>query len=377
MALEHSTETVKPKWYGQLNLKPGDPAIEKLEAIAKIFDNLKLSVAHLSLEKRRAIHEKDRGKLSGLADEPDFKYGIDYFFGKYQGKPLSVEQNAAAAQYQGRKGVEKWRILKSVAFAAPDKGVIIAHVRGDRVVDTATLASGTDLSAANAETLKALGVEFGTVNPFIPVSDRPIQHVFDSDLVTGKDYPADDMVFTSSGDPRFYVGFDVQRYLRAVAKVEPNRSPLVHQISEKDTDSPERIIARRPITVIGGDSGNDTARFGQMVLSTVIRRLDEKKAFYGDRSAPHIDLKLDPRFASSIDTLLYGSELRAHVKQVADQLQKSTGPEKVPIVTFASMAMHGIGGPILRRTKGIEYIGPQEALTQIRDELAKQDIEIT
>jgi prolyl-tRNA editing enzyme YbaK/EbsC (Cys-tRNA(Pro) deacylase) len=383
MTTEAIPNAIGPKWQQQLGLQPNDSALPKLAAVSKLFSDLILPIHALLKERRddafrRELQRRVNEDRAENPEEQDFKYGEDYFFGKYKGRPLNIAQNAANAMYEGRQGVEMWRIMKSVAFATADKKLVIAHVRGDRQVDTAGLASilgvnETDLTSANEEMLASLGVEHGTVNPFVPVSSQ-VSHVFDRDLVSGADYPGDDTVFTSSGDPRFFVAFDVRRYLVALDKTTATMATV--EISKDESES-SRIVARRPVTVIGGDSGIDADNFSKSIKEIITRKLQERGAYFGDRSLPDVATESNRNLAGSIDTEAYGDTLRVEVGKIVEKLKKSLEPEKpIPIVTFRSMAMHGIAADILRDAKGIEYVGPQEAIGQELIELAKRDVEV-
>ena len=379
-----------PKWQEELGLKSGvpedDAAIASFQAISKIFSGLRLPAPGQKDEgsqRDRLSHWTHPKKPSGEPDPEDgndFRYGIDYFFGKNSGKPESVFQNAKTAQFQGRKGVELWRIMKSVALLIPNIGLIIAHVRGDQQVDTEALAkifgcNEWDITSANPEALTALGVEHGTVNPFVQKREG-LRHVFDRDLVEGAKYPGDDVVFTSSGDQRFYVGFDVRRYLEATSPETAGGVNLKTRISKIESMS-SRVIARRPIVLLGGDSGIDTAGLSQTLMAAVTKKLEEHKAHFGDRSLPRITTESDPNLAGSIDTKLYGSAIREHMLNIVGKLQESSGKRAAkPLVTFNSMAMHGVAGDILRGIEGIEYIGPKEAVEEVLGELKKQGVEI-
>jgi len=384
-----------PRWQKDLGLKPDDPAIPQLTAISKHFQGLQLppffqSRARLAaLTPSRLLTDREQAELLQAQssptwalrespENPDFRYGVNYFFGQNKGQPQSVPQNALAARFQEvERGVELWRIMKSVAFSTPDKKIVIAHVRGDCEVDMAMLASRvgvneTDLTRADVSTL---GVEYGTVNPFIPASEQ-VEHVFDRDLVDGKEYPCDDIVFTSPGDPRFYVGFDVKRYVRAISQMTATMATV--GISKKIEPEKQRVVARRPITILGGDSTGDTANFKKQVATSVTESLEKHDAYFGDRSLPIIDAKSDPAFAGSINTDLYGETLKDHVADVADELKNALAHEGPrPLVAFSSRAMDGVGGQMLRQVEGIEYIGSQEALAQILDALAKQNVGIS
>lgn len=353
-------ETSVAEWETQLDLAPGDPAIEKLATLSKIFGDL-----------RRFPYEDISGHLEGSP----FEYGIDYFFGKYQGKPQSVQQNATAALYQKRQGVEVWRIMKSVAFATPDKKIIVAHVRGDRKIDQFALAHALGLTEADlgSADVSSLGVEYGTVNPFVQHSTIPVSHVFDLDLIEGPEYPNDDIVFASSGDARFYVGFDVRRYLVAT----PGLAEKKAAITANGLGELSRIFCRRNVIVIGGDSGIDTFEFSKMILNAHRQKLEEQSAYFGDRSLVRVEAKSDPALAGSIDTALYGKQLRARVAKILTKLsQPRESGDATPIVSFSSMAMHGVASDLLRAAKGIEYVGPQEAIVQILLRLKRLNIEV-
>jgi len=389
-----------PKWQRDLELKSDDPALPKLNAIVALFDGLTMPEHFLSpvrqlksivLPTNRqsrdlADYEVARRERGVDWDEAEFKYGVDYFFGINDGTPEGAEQNAETALYQSRKGVELWRVMKSVAFSLPDNTVAIVHVRGDREIDTAALANvlkveASDLGPADA---KQFGEGYGTVNPFIQHSALQIRHVFDRDLVAGKEFPNDDTVFTSPGDKRFYVGFDIHRYLQATHNYYPTAVPVSYEICKKIESIPERVIARRPVGVFGGDPTIDTASYGQQIAASITSELEKHvsygnhSSYFGDRSLPPIEIKSNPTLAASIDTARYAEALRASVGKIIAEFQKPAHSDirPLPIVTFSSMAMHGAGGPLLRTIKDAEYVGPQEALKMIMDGLKNRNIEI-
>lgn len=367
----------------QLGINYDDPVVDRFTEISARFASLRLPIMFLSPEQQRLIlptselRQGDvyRPQYDENLSPPDFSYGVDYFFGQYKGRPRSVRENAAAAIYEGRQGVELWRIMKSVAFSTPNDPLVIAHLRGDREIDKTKLAdilSINEAGLARADVSK-LGLEYGTINPFADAS-VPIRHIFDRDLIDGTDYPNDDVVFTSSGDPRFYVGFDARRYLKAILQGAIRFG--THEISQAEENS-ERVIARKPIIVVGGDSGKDTARFGDTLTTAITQELDRKNAYFGDRSLPELDLLSDPKLAGSIDTGLYGRALQSHMARVIDKINASLGDRRhPPIVTFSSMAMHGIAGEMLNQVDGIEYVGPKQTVEDILEGLSNQQIEI-
>ena len=368
----------EPEWRKHLELMKDDPASHKVSAIANLFANLIPPIENRSAQNVAPaiarMLKRDFGNASG---DLNFRYGVDFFFGKYQGRPQSVQQNAVGAIYQGQQGVEVWRIMKSVAFATPDQRFFIAHVRGDRKIDEGALASALSVPSKDLRSadLHLLGLEYGTVNPFVRSPTASIFHVFDGDLIGGAEYPNDDVVFASSGDPRFYVGFNIRRYLIAITLSEPR--PNVFDIST-DKSEPPRIVARRRVCVIGGDSGIDTFDFSKLILSAVRQRLNEKSAYYGDRSLGRVDAISDPALAGSIDTAMYGNSLRTRTAEIVKEIQESCERKSArPIVTFSSMAMHGVAGELLRQTDGIEYIGPREALLRILSGLAEAGVEVS
>lgn len=367
----------------RLGIEPADPIMDRFAVIHAHFAGLALPLSVLPEPQKHHILKRHNLPLGRPEDEdtffpPDFTYGVDYFFGKYQGSPRSVRENAAAAIYHGRTGVEIWRIMKSVAFATPHDPLVVVHLRGDRTIDKFALCEvlGIQISDLQRADIKTQGiVEYGTVNPFLTGVNSKARHIFDSDLVIGDDYPDDDTVFTSSGDVRFYVGFDIRRYLISHFNFEwPSR--FMPSVSLQESNLP-RSVARRPVVVIGGDSGIDTANFGQTIMSKIIEVLKEKRQYFGDRSLPRLELSSDPKIAGSIDTGIYGVVLRKYIGQVKERLiQASATQRRTPIVTFSSMAMHGIAGDMLRNVDVIEYLGPREVVTQKLEELKEQDVDV-
>lgn len=360
----------RPIWEVQLGLQPGEPAGARLAAISQTLASLNFPADCLGSP--RSAEPQDTARKKAENEPP--RYGIDYFFGRYQGRPQSVQQNAIAAIYHGRQGVELWRIMKSVALRTSDQRVIIAHVRGDRKIDETALANAVNVQdrILTIADVSVFGVEYGTVNPFIDHPEINVSHIFDADLVGGPEYPNDDILFTSSGDPRFYVGFDIRCYLAAILK-RTDETPIF-PISKPEYP---RIFARRRIQILGGDSGLDTFDFSKIILSVLRRKLEQRNAYFGDRSLPRIDARSDPRLAGSIDTALHELALRRYVNEIAAEFRGSVEQGLVgPIVSFSSMAMHGVAGMLLRETKWIEYIAPREAVLQILSGLKDLNVDI-
>src|SRR3989344_1018569 len=379
-----NSEGSMPKWQKDLGLKAGHSVIPKLAAISDFFAGLSLPLQALPRAEADETVRRFRQRDDSQPHKPDFEYDKDYFFGRNEGEPDSVRLNAQAAWYEERQGVELWRILKSVAFVTPNKNLVLVHLRGDRDVNKTALAEmlgfqETDLGQAN---LEELGVEYGTVSPFIRNANVPIRHVFDRDLVDGKDYPRDDIVFASPGDKRFYVGFEVRKYLKA----ETQTSGVIERanISLQSQDSP-RIVARRRIAIIGGDSSIDTSNLKSLVATTITDSLQEKELYYGDRSLPDIDDISTRRLSGSINAALHGPQLRSVAREIASEIQEKTpqeqflprGQDSRIITTFSSMAMHTTAGKELRKMEGIEYVGPQEAVNNELLELKKRGVDVT
>lgn len=369
----------------QFGIKPEDPVLERFSAISATFAKLRLPITFLAPEYQRQIMPKTSELRAGDVynpDEsnlpPDFRYGIDYFFGQYKGNPSTITQNAEAAIYHGRQGVPVWSLLKSVAYTIPGTDrIIIAHVRGDRKVDTAKMARSygvDDLPMATEEQLNSLGLERGTVNPLLP--DLPnVEHVFDRDLVDGDDYPGSDMVFTSSGDHRFFVGFDIRKYLRAKSGLYARQT--TREITEPEEGS-KRIVARKPVFVLGGDSLDDALAYGQVIGRDITQLLIAHNQYFGDQSVTKLRVLSDPEIAGSINTELYGPALRDYIKgQTVPELTRSVTDEGriKPLVTFGSFAMEGIAGDILEETEGIEYVGSKGVVEDILASLKTAGIE--
>jgi|SRR3989344_7139089 len=388
-----NTESIPP-WQSVLsNLNPKDqrdqvPEVQvKFAKISKMFDDLSTPPLLLDADRRSELYPPALKDVSGLQSEkgaasdagtphPHFTYGVDYLFGRNKGKPLDIDANAALAIYQGKQGVEKWRIMKSVAFKTLNKGVILVHTRGDREVDTAALASKlglqeNELVSLNEEELMPYGVARGTVSPFVTAPD--VHHVFDQDLLEHKDSSDRNKVLTTAGDARFYVAFDIQRYLEALSAVDANRVPW--NVTREKPNETQRLIANRRVIVIGGDSGIDTDEFSKSIKDAVIKLLGDQS--HGDRSGTKMTSESDPNLAGSIDTAVHGKELREIVKKISEKIQASLDPNKPkPLVTFRSFAMHGIAGDILRGIPGIEYVGPEEAVERKLSEMEEEGAQI-
>ncbi len=350
----------------QLGLEESDPVVERLAQIASHFDSLCLTIFDVPAEIRDEIYTE-----TPVPPLLRFEYGVHYFFGKNQGRPRSVRENAAAAIFEGEQGVELWRIMRSNALTAPGYPLVITHTRADRELDFTKLAQHLDVSESDLKRadVTKLGLEYGTVNPFTQ-TDIPIRHFFDRDLITGADYPYEDTVFSSSGDPRFYVGFDIRRYLKGI-----QRLPI--QTITPDISKPEetRVIARRPIIVVGGDSGRDTAHFTEALMNSLITALG--KNYFGDRSFPEIYPISDPKLSGSIDTNLYGQSLKAHMPELMARAKALPRERRIPpIITFSSTAMHGGVGKLLEQEPGIDYIDPKQAVRSVLAELAEHQIEV-
>lgn len=330
----------------------------------KLAQQLSIPLDHLVMERFTAIFRR-------LTQE-NLRYGRDFFFGKYRGEPKRVIDNAAMAIYPGGEGVELWRILKSIVFKAPNNILVVAHVRGDRQVDTQLLAKSleinrSDLVPAQHDDLKSIGAEYGTVNPLTMFRGfLGIRHIFDSDLIEGQDHPGDNLVFTSPGENHlgFYLAMDMGRYLEVndlktypINKVEPIM---------------ERAVARRKIYVLGGDSGQDTLDYGKIIEAAIVHELQRRGVFYGDRSVPDVDTLSRRSLADSINTELYGERVLMSVSQIIDEIIDSARQAKYrPIVTVNAIATAGVVGDMLSGIKEIEHIGPKHAVENLLDGLPK------
>ena len=371
----------------ELGLKPDDPVLERFTAISDLFDGLRLPLFALPPERADALILHERYRIQGSEepnDPPDFSYGPDYFFGQYKGNPSTISQNAEAAVYHGNQGIPVWAVLKSVAFAIPNSDrLVIVHLRGDRQVDKAKLCSMyrvEDLPMADEQQLDKFGLVHGTVNPLIADSEQ-IDHVYDKDLVDGDDYPGSDVVFTSSGDRRFYVGFNVRKFI--MGKRNLFASQASSEISIADEKSPKRIIARRPIYIVGGDSPDDAMRYGQVVARDITDLLIEHHQYFGDQSLPrHLRVFSESAIAGSIDTRTYGPALQAYVRDdivpdLTRKLPSDKGNAK-PLVAYGSFAMEGIAGDqVLSQVKEIEYIGSRAVVETLLTTLQEQGVKPT
>lgn len=379
MAAEHTLGDISPE---HLGLQPDDPVMERFEAISNIFTNLKLPLFALPLARRNALTPSQEGAAVYESPDspPDFISGVDYFFGQYKGNPRTIEQNAAAAIYHGIQRVPVWALLKSIAFKTPNNRLAIIHMRGDRQVDKIKLSQmfniDSELPMADEDQLKEFGLEHGTVNPLIPDSDG-VQHIYDHDLVSGADYPGSNILLTSSGDPRFFVGFDIKKYIEAKRQFYASRA--TYEISMSDEKFPKRIVARRPIIIISGDSSFDGMGFGQTIARRITELLIREHQYFGDQSVPPIQVRSDPRIAASIDTNLYSPALRSYISNeiIPELSQFSTAnKDRRALVAYSSFAMEGTAGDILDQTEEIEYVGSKDVVENLLTELQERNVEI-
>lgn len=378
-----------PNLLGLNTDKPENAAvIERFAGITRLFQELRLPLFALPKEKADALWPHQEGTTVERPKDwpPDFTYGPDYFFGRYKGHPTTIEQNAQAAMYHGDQGVPVWAVLKSVAYAIPGTDrMVFVHLRGDRKVDGAKVAqlmgfpNLEELPMAEKTQLEALGLESGTVNPL--VADSPnIRHVFDRDLVAGNDYPESDLVFTSSGNKSFYVGFDVRKYIQAKYQ---NHVLRVNDVSEVSEPGPKRLAARRPIFVIGGDSPADAWRYGEIIGRDIVDLLlrEDIDQYFGDQSSPkHFRVFSESEIAGSIDTALYGAALQAYIRDIiVPELKRfsSENPNARPLIAYGSFAMEGIAGEnILGQVEGIEYVGSRGVVENLLASLRKERVAI-
>lgn len=359
-----------------LGLDSDDPALPKLNAVLLDLHKLNLAVRPIAHSLSEDINTA-LATPNAMSAEEGLRYGVDFFFGRYKGRPQSVEQNALTAVYQNRQGVEVWRIMKSIAFVTGSGEVILVHLRGDRQINVKLLAAALDLQEDNLRVaeLPTFGLEHGTVNPFSQLSGSKTRHVFDEDLIGGHNCPRDAIVLTSSGDARIYVAIDIRGYVTAASKSDPDCRVCDVSQFEKEVS---RIFVRHPIEIVGGDSGIDTLRFAETILLAARSSLERQGAYFGDRSMPNIRISSDPELAGSIDALAYGAQLRRHVRDIVIRIRedRKRSSERAPIVTFSSMAMHGVAGDQLRKLDELVYFGPQEALDRMRAQLIRHGIQL-
>ncbi|OGE30934.1 hypothetical protein A2631_04615 [Candidatus Daviesbacteria bacterium RIFCSPHIGHO2_01_FULL_44_29] len=307
------------------------------------------------------------------------QHRIHYFFGQYQGESSSGKDNQKRAVYLRQEGVEPWRPIKSIAYTTPQEELVIAHLRQDRKVDVKKLALelGIDPEGLALANLEEFSLQYGTINPFIAEVEKVTaagssirvepHHIFDMDLVQGADYPRDDFVLTSSGDPRMYVEFDIRSYLRSYYGVD---QPPTFLISQPGSEK-RRIYRRSAIRILGGDNAKDPDELALKLKDRSRERLIEVGEYYGDRSDLAVISESIPFMARTIDTGEYGLLLQ---QQIAKKAAQHAGSNETWVVS--STAGDGVLGDTLRGVEGIHYRGRRETTEKFLKGLTDYDIKV-
>src|SRR3989344_1388443 len=110
MSTEAIANTSEPKWLRTLGLKADDAVTQKLAAISQRFKDLGTPPLFIAEENRKTlfpaplkVSESYTARSENLprsVEPPEFRYGPDYFFGKYAGNPASILKNAESSIFE-------------------------------------------------------------------------------------------------------------------------------------------------------------------------------------------------------------------------------------------------------------------------------------
>jgi len=327
-----------------------------------------------------------------------FTYGNDYSFGindNSVGEVLKVEDNAERAIFQGERGVENWRTIKTIAYKLHHTEqtrdplaeigevvdeVVFVHLRGDREVDTVALAKHLNLKERGLQLSKAdiekYGLKRGTLSPLSEIDSNlevDARHIFDLDLIGGDDFPGDDLVLTSSGDPRFYLALDIRRYIELVKGINFDLESVSMPMEKK-----ERAFVSRDVEVITGDP--PSSDLDVLIKKNVGAELTARKGNFGNRSLGKTKLISDSEAALSVDVVKNEIALRAFY---ADKLGNHAGHTGEPVLVLtSSVASERIASEEAEKINGdevvkkVEVVRRQEAIENYLKYLESQGMEI-
>ena len=227
----------------------------------------------------------------------------------------SCRDAAKKRQRLGHDGIPLWDELKSFfglfANSAGQSQYVVAHCRGDRLLDFGRLAVVIKATKSperlEPDELAALGMDYGLVNPFgawaldVPVPytmdgpalTLPVLQVFDLDLLEPVGVPG--TVMTNAGD----VTWAVEVHARDLCDRLDNT--LAGDISIPDPDEPLRrrsAVERLPIGIITGNSPESGIALWNRV-NTNIRAL--LGGTVGDISLPPVTVESLPEMGLSME----------------------------------------------------------------------------
>ena len=218
----------------------------------------------------------------------------------------------------GHKGIPLWDELKSFLGEFEDpagaRRVFLAHCRGDRALDlhqvNRVIQASGEIRRATPATAERLGVQYGTVHPFI---GGDVLQVFDSELRQPISVPG--TVMTNAGNRTWAVEVDPAE----LALKSPNSRWADIVKPEREGDSTDWGV-RKPET-IGILTGNpcDSGLELCVAINSEIRRLLGKNSL-GDVSMPRIVVVSTPEIGISMEMDRREIPLRKALLRAVDEL---------------------------------------------------------
>lgn len=336
------------------------PVVGKFVAVHEHMQSLRIPFDALpTIVQDTYVHEYKDGVL---VEDTNFKgdrlrVGVDYFLGRYDGSPRSVKQNITSAIYHETKGVEPWRIMKSLVYKNPEGELAILHLRGDRKVDENFLKAHR---LERVDDISSYGWEYGVVSPFVKKPESvELKEYWDPDLINAETRRGDDVVFTSSGVPEYYLAFDVRKYLQARFKTS-NPKEFTEAFSLPDIEVP-RKIAKRNIYIWTGDSTIDGLLLATGVADAVTAESVRDKVHFGDRGPAYV-VRGDPRLAATMNVKEHKAELEALAETIEEIFDPARQGESPPVLLLSSIAANAAMGDILTTKEGYKYIGSKQVV---------------
>lgn len=266
----------------------------------------------------------------------------------HQGIPLHDEMKSFFGRMVGEGGEPQY---------------VVAHCRGDRLLDMDRLAKALDLARPPVrlaeEELEAMGMAHGLVNPFVPwaldgqlIASSALQ-VFDDDLLRPIGVPG--TVMTNAGDLTWAVEFHPDEL---VAALEPAHA-IVADIAEPDPRTPSRLATPRP--VIGIITGN-APESGIALWNRVNVRVREilGDAHCGDVSMPQVIVHSLPELGLSMELEARQDPVWRALRGAAEALCR----EGAQLLALACNTTHFFTPPLREvcAEEGAEFVSMPEAV---------------
>jgi aspartate/glutamate racemase/prolyl-tRNA editing enzyme YbaK/EbsC (Cys-tRNA(Pro) deacylase) len=216
----------------------------------------------------------------------------------------------------GHRGIPLWDELKSLAFL-DDRGLAIAHCRGDEDFDVEALSAAfgvSDLTAADEVTLEGLGLGYGLINPFGTWTDQTlaVRHVFDRGLLERIGTPG--TMMTNAGERTWAVEFFAPDLIKALANTQVAR--ITTKIS--DGSRPPWTHDRRAVGIVTGNAPESGVALLRTTVDSV--RLGLGRFNLGDISMPRIHLASIPEMGLSMELSERAEAVSCALVETVDKL---------------------------------------------------------